>query len=69
LPEESVKNVKDELKSIQSLWFALAFTTIGLETKFSDLFNKESKKPLYAFVIAQLFNVLITLVVAYFLFR
>lgn len=65
---ETIDNVKGGLKSLQGLWFALAFTSIGLETKFSDLFNNEGKKPLYAFLLAQLFNVLFTLVVAYFLF-
>jgi uncharacterized integral membrane protein (TIGR00698 family) len=65
---ESTATVKDSLKNLQGLWFALAFTSIGLETNFSDLFKQNSKKPLYAFLIAQAFNVLITLVIAYFLF-
>jgi uncharacterized membrane protein YadS len=63
-----VTNVKDSLKSIQTLWFVLSFTSIGLETKFSDLFNSNTQKPLYAFLIAQGFNILITLLIAYFLF-
>ena len=66
---EKIDAVKGGLKSIQGLWFALAFTSIGLETKFSDLFNNEGKKPLYAFLIAQLFNIFVTLVIAYFLFK
>ena len=56
------------LKSVQTLWFVLAFTSIGLETRFSDLFNAENKRPLYAFLIAQFFNVIVTLIVAYLLF-
>ena len=68
LDKTIVSNVKDSLKSIQTLWFVLAFTSIGLETRFSDLFNSQSKKPMYAFLIAQTFNVIITLIVAYFLF-
>lgn len=68
IPSETIDSVKGVLKSLQGLWFALAFTSIGLETKFSDLFNEEGKKPLYAFLIAQLFNVFITLAIAYFLF-
>lgn len=56
------------LKSIQSLWFVLAFTSIGLETRFSDLFNADNKRPLYAFLIAQSFNIVVTLVIAYLLF-
>ncbi|MFM8834533.1 MAG: YeiH family protein [Cytophagales bacterium] len=69
LSAETIGSVKDSLKSIQTLWFVLAFTSIGLETKFSDLFNSDSQKPLYAFLIAQFFNILVTLVIAYFLFR
>lgn len=69
IPADTVKAVKDSLKNFQVLWFALAFTSIGLETNFSELFNKDSRKPLYAFLIAQTFNILVTLVIAYFLFR
>lgn len=68
LHAETIVPVKDSLKSIQTLWFVLAFTSIGLETKFSDLINANSRKPLYAFLIAQLFNILVTLVIAYLLF-
>lgn len=60
--------VKDGLKNLQGIWFALAFTSIGLETNFKDLFSKNSKKPLYAFLIAQLFNIIITLIIAFILF-
>lgn len=69
LSPAQVEPVKGSLKSIQTLWFVLAFTSIGLETKFSDLINTNSRKPLYAFLIAQLFNILITLVIAFMLFR
>ncbi|HEY9044254.1 MAG TPA: putative sulfate exporter family transporter [Ohtaekwangia sp.] len=68
LRPEAVASVKDSMKSIQTLWFVLAFTSIGLETKFSDLFNENSKKPLYAFLIAQGFNIVITLIIAFLLF-
>ena len=50
------------------MWFVLAFTSIGLETRFADLFLNNSRKPLYACVIAQVFNVMVTLVVAWVLF-
>ena len=65
---EIVERVKGSLKSIQGLWFVLAFTSIGLETKFSDLFNENSKRPLYGFLIAQTFNIIITLAIAFLLF-
>jgi uncharacterized integral membrane protein (TIGR00698 family) len=66
---QTISSVKDSLKNLQGLWFALAFTSIGLETNFAELFKQNTRKPLYAFLIAQLFNIFVTLVVAYFLFR
>ncbi|RXF68644.1 YeiH family protein [Arcticibacter tournemirensis] len=68
IPAEVNAGVKDSLKSLQGLWFALAFTSIGLETRFFDLFNKDSRKPLYAFLLAQGFNIIVTLIVAFLLF-
>jgi len=65
---ETIGAVKGSLKSLQGLWFALAFTSIGLETNFRDLFGANSKKPLYAFLIAQGFNIVITLIIAFILF-
>jgi uncharacterized integral membrane protein (TIGR00698 family) len=65
---ETAKTVSGSLKNLQGLWFALAFTSIGLETKFSDLFSKNSRKPLYAFLLAQTFNIFITLAIAKLLF-
>ncbi len=69
LSGETIGTVKEPLKNIQTMWFVLAFTSIGMETKFADLFHQDNKKPLYGFLIAQGFNVLVTLVVAYLLFR
>lgn len=68
VPAEATAEIKGSLKSIQGLWFALAFISIGLETNFKDLFQHNNKKPLYAFLIAQTFNVLITLAIALVLF-
>lgn len=69
VPQVQIDAVKDSLKSLQGLWFVLAFTSIGLETNFKDLFQHNNKKPLYAFLIAQTFNVIVTLVIALILFR
>ena len=68
IPTEVRDEVKDSLKNLQGIWFALAFTSIGLETNFKDLFSNNSKKPLFAFLIAQLFNVIVTLIIAFLLF-
>jgi len=68
LSAEVRDGVKDSLKNLQGIWFALAFTSIGLETNFKDLLQNNSRKPLYAFLIAQLFNVIVTLIIAFLLF-
>ena len=69
VPQETIVLVKGSLKNLQGLWFALAFTSIGLETNFKDLFGRNSKKPFYAFLIAQGFNIIVTLIIAFFLFK
>ncbi|HOZ96343.1 MAG TPA: putative sulfate exporter family transporter [Niabella sp.] len=69
LSADTVAAVKAPLKNIQLLWFALAFTTIGLETNFRDLIGVENRKPVVAFLVAQFFNILFTLLIASLLFR
>lgn len=69
LDTSTVASVKDILKHQQSFWFAMAFTCIGLETNIKDLVKLGNGKPVVAFLVSQLFNVLLTLVLAYFLFR
>lgn len=69
LSADTIAAVKAPLKSMQSLWFVLAFTSIGLETNFRELFQLSNRKPFYAFLIAQLFNIFITLIIAFLLFK
>ncbi|WP_437919163.1 YeiH family protein [Sphingobacterium sp. LRF_L2] len=69
VPPAKIEAVKESLKSLQGLWFALAFTSIGLETNFKELFVHTNRKPMYAFLVAQFFNIIITLVIALILFR
>jgi len=57
------------LKSFSGFWFNLAFISIGIETRFSDLNKAENKRPIYSFLIAQGFNIIFTLIVAYLLFQ
>lgn len=68
LSPELVKVVKTPLKDMQTYFFALAFTCIGLETKFTDIFKVENGRPALAFIIAQVFNIFFTLLVAYLVF-
>lgn len=68
LPPEIVAGSKGGLKEMQTYWFALAFTCIGLETKFTDIFRMENGRPAMAFIIAQVFNIIFTLIIAYLVF-
>ena len=63
-----VSEAKPILKNIQGLWFALAFTSIGLETDFRSLITSENRRSTYAFLGAQVFNVFFTLLIAWLLF-
>lgn len=65
---EQVTVTKDYLKSIQTSFFAVAFVGIGLETDFSMLIKTGNGRPAAAFLIAQGFNILLTLLIAWFLF-
>ncbi|MFS8616768.1 MAG: putative sulfate exporter family transporter [Solitalea sp.] len=68
LASDTLKEVSASVKGIQTVWFGLAFTCIGLETRFADIFKMGNGRPALAFITAQLVNVLITLVVAYLVF-
>jgi Kef-type K+ transport system membrane component KefB len=46
----------------------MAFTCIGLETRFSDLFKMGGGRPAAAFLGAQVFNIIWTLILAYLIF-
>ncbi|WP_295937668.1 putative sulfate exporter family transporter [uncultured Alistipes sp.] len=55
-------------KNFSNTLFSIAFVCIGLETRFSEIFSKENRKPLWAFLTAQAFNIVVTFVVALVLF-
>lgn len=65
---DDAKTAGANIKSYHSLWFNLAFICIGLETRFSDLVRLDRGRPLFTFLIAQGFNILLTLLVAWLLF-
>jgi len=68
LPASVVAETRSALTGLRTAWFALAFTSIGLETRFADLVGMEGGRPAVAFLAAQAINVVWTLVVAYLLF-
>ena len=63
------KNLSKIAQESRGLLFSLAFVCIGLETSFKDIFKKENSKYIWSFLIAQGFNIVLTLVVAWLLFR
>ncbi len=68
LDVKTVDAVKGQLGALRTWWFAMAFTCIGLETRFGDLLKMGDGKPAIAFLIAQFFNILWTLLLAYLIF-
>lgn len=68
LSDAVVADTKGVLTGLRTMWFALAFVSIGLETRFRDLVTAEGGRPALAFVLAQSFNVMWTLLLAWLLF-
>jgi uncharacterized integral membrane protein (TIGR00698 family) len=65
---KTVAATKGALAGLRTWWFALAFTSIGLETKFVDLAKMGGGRPVAAFLIAQVINIFWTLLLAYLIF-
>lgn len=68
LGASSVQNILNVTKGFRKWFFALTFVSIGLETKFKDLIKIGKGRPLIAFIIATVFDVIVTLISAYVFF-
>jgi uncharacterized membrane protein YadS len=68
IPAGTTKQVGGILNALRTIWFALAFVSIGLEARFTDLVKIQGGRPALAFIGAQVFNILWTLLWAYLLF-
>lgn len=55
-------------KMFSTVFFSLAFVCIGLDTRLKDIVSKENRNALWAFLGAQTFNIVVTLVIACLLF-
>ena len=51
-------------KMFSTVFFSLAFVCIGLDTRLKDIVSRENRNLLWAFLGAQAFNVVVTLIVA-----
>ncbi len=65
----AAKSLVKVANSSRGLLFSLAFVCIGLETSFKDIFKKENSKYIGSFLIAQGFNIVLTLGIAWLLFH
>jgi len=63
-----VKSITSATSALRTWFFALAFTSIGINTKLREWLGVGLGKPLAAFLLAQTFNVFLTLGIAYILF-
>ena len=68
LPDRAVTDTRGVLGAVRTAWFAMAFLSIGLETSVGELIKTGGGRPAYAFLGAQAFNIVVTLVAAYLLF-
>jgi uncharacterized membrane protein YadS len=64
----SMNAVLNVSKGIRGWFFALAFVGIGLDTRFRDLAKLGNGKPIAVFITAQIFNILLVLLLAYIIF-
>jgi uncharacterized integral membrane protein (TIGR00698 family) len=68
MSDASAKAVTGITAGLRGWWFTLAFLCIGLDTRFKELMSMGGGKPAAAFLIAQAFNILWTLIFAYLIF-
>jgi uncharacterized membrane protein YadS len=68
MSDAAAKAVTGVTGGIRAWWFTLAFVCIGLDTKFSELIAMGGGRPAAAFLIAQGFNIIWTLILAYLIF-
>jgi uncharacterized integral membrane protein (TIGR00698 family) len=68
LPEASAKAITSITGGMRGWWFTIAFLCIGLETEFKELVAMGGGKPAIAFLGAQAFNIIWTLILAYLIF-
>lgn len=68
LSQETVSATKGTLGGIRTMWFALAFMSIGLETNFREISTMGGGRPALGFLAGQGLNIIWTLILAYIIF-
>ena len=55
-------------KNFSTFFFSLSFVCIGMETRLKDIISRENRNALLAFLGAQVFNIVVTLFIAWLMF-
>ena len=55
-------------KTFSTFFFSLSFVCIGMDTRLKDIISKENRNALYAFLCAQTFNIIVTMLIAWLMF-
>ena len=55
-------------KTFSTIFFSLSFVCIGMDTRLKDIISRENRKLLFSFIGAQVFNIVVTLFIAWLMF-
>ena len=55
-------------KTFSTFFFSLSFVCIGMDTRLKDIISRENRKLLFSFIGAQVFNIVVTLFIAWLMF-
>jgi uncharacterized integral membrane protein (TIGR00698 family) len=55
-------------KNFSTFFFSLSFVCIGMDTRLKDIISRENRKLLFSFIGAQVFNIVVTLFIAWLMF-
>ena len=55
-------------KTFSTFFFSLSFVCIGMDTRLKDIISRENRKLLFSFISAQVFNIVVTLFIAWLMF-
>ena len=55
-------------KNFSTFFFSLSFVCIGMDTRLKDIVSRENRRVLWSFIGAQLFNIMVTMLLAWLMF-
>ena len=55
-------------KNFSTFFFSLSFVCIGMDTRLKEIVSRENRSVLWSFVGAQLFNIVVTMFLAWLMF-